>query len=163
MKKKNTFNISFVLTELLLLFVLSSSYGMIEELPIEKLCDTSDLIVVARVIDKNINKVNILNMVYVKDVLKGKWDKKQILFIKTGRPIIEDTPVFPSPCTDVLLFLKRDRKGGFYINNLLQGLMIINENGDLLGFGTGLTIKDIKKIIKSNEKRIQKPIKSYIY
>ena len=145
--------LSFFLLELLLI---TKSMAMIATLSLEQLIQSSDLIVIAKVIEKNSSKHEVKNILYVEEVLKGTWDKSKILVIYTGPTDFEDVPKFPEECQKALLFLKRLPSGEPQINNMLQGLMNLDNQNRLYGFGFGHNIKEIKNLIKKLANQQQK-------
>lgn len=141
-----------------------SGFAMIQEVPLNKLVHSSELIVVANVeIVKTVGltpyKTTVIaNLIKVENSIKGNTKAGDKIKIKTfGR--IEDFPTFNAG-SKLLLFLNKV-KDHYEVNYGIQGCWPI-KNGIITGMGTGKTIEDIKKEIATPipEKKIstKKPI-----
>ena len=135
---------------------------MIVTLPLEELVATSDMVALVWVIDKVQvpDTHSTKNLLYVKKILKGSWDNNRILIITTGDQRLEDMPIFPPPCSQALVFLKKDRTGNYTINHMLQGIMKIDDKGHLYGFGYGHTLNEIEQLVKDSASAKKPSIKS---
>jgi len=129
----------------------STVMSMIVSLSLEELLATSNLVAIVQVVDKiRLKNNSTKNLLYVKEIIKGTWDSEKLLPVETDRPRFEDTPKFGKICSKALIFLQKDTTGHFRINNFLQGIMPIDDKGNLYGFGLGHNIEEIKDLVKNS-------------
>jgi hypothetical protein len=138
---------------------IGTAYAMIRTLPVEDLVAKSEHIVLAQVFsvtviesDPPTNLITLRTEMKLIQSLKGTWPAQEPIILTTRRyegRWIEDNVELPPPGTKVVLFLT-SYQGGFVPVNGIQGVWPLR-GGKLLQMGTGKTLDDIHKIVKSQE------------
>jgi hypothetical protein len=138
---------------------IGAAYAMIRTLPIEDLVAKSEYIVLAQVSmtatgnDPHTSLTILRSELKLIESLKGVWPAQEPIILTTWKSEacwIEDNVELPPPGTMVVLFLTQYH-GRLVPVNGIQGVWPL-QGGKLLQMGTGKTLDDIRKIVKSQEK-----------
>jgi hypothetical protein len=131
--------------------------AMIRTLPLEELVSRSDAIVIALVysvtatkVDPSSKIITLQNELKTVELLKGSLPNQQPIILITRRHEthwMEDNVELPPPGSRVVLFLRQSGDGMVPVNGI-QGVWPM-QGEKLLQMGTGKTLDDIRKILKS--------------
>ncbi len=144
----------------LLVFCATAS-AMVATVPPTTLVAQADLILVARTVDRQPRAGRVRHRLAPMELLKGLWPLDRILEIDTLPPSFEDAALLPPPCRRVVLFLKAGDDGKPRLLHGRQGAWPVDSDGRLLGFGTGLRLEDLVRMIeeerRANHARTTRP------
>jgi hypothetical protein len=130
-----------------LLVFCATAFAMVATVPPKELVAQADLVLVARTVDRQSLSRGMRHRLAPLERLKGFWPLDRILEIDTLPPSFEDAAILPPPCRRVVLFLKADDDGKPRLIHGRQGAWPLDADDRLLGFGTGLRLQDLKRMI----------------
>lgn len=145
------------LVVVLAVFVTMSASAMIETLPLPKLVEVAELIVIAKVAEHAPPKDgSITTKLSVERALKGEWapDKPlELLTADTKGQLVEDVVVLPEPGKRVVLFLAKDKDGVLRFVNGIQGVWPLEDKTDkTLGMGFRFSLAEIEGEVAGKKK-----------
>ncbi|EKD81960.1 MAG: hypothetical protein ACD_39C01550G0005 [uncultured bacterium] len=138
---------------LMVLFLGMPAFAMIRTIPFPELVKTSEAIVIASIVDQEIQPgekiAKTTTSLTVEKVLKGEIKAEEPLKFTTPgtreHPVL-DRPVFPVKGEKVLLFLVKNEEGTWRLQNGIQGLWPLEAGTDkTLGMGFNYSIKQIEE------------------
>lgn len=145
-----------------ILLMIGGAFAMIQTIPNDQLIAGSDLIAVASLKrsvevgkdEKGFSQVE--NYLTIRETLKGEAKPGDEILVDTVGGF-EDEVVF-KPRQRVLVFLTPGATAGRrQVNNFVQGVWPVDEDGSLRGMGEGETLETVKKSIERLKTRPPAP------
>lgn len=157
--------ISVIFLTLAVAFQVAPCRGMIATLKLPDLVRRSELICIAKVVQKSDVVVDpeqittVKNVLEATSILKGDWNVREPIVVmsiyggKAGMPgWLEDQVEFPVKGEHVLVFLEKAEDGSLRTVNTVQGVWPLEQDQRTpYGMGLGFTLADVKEQIEEQK------------